>query len=83
MHPLILCEARREGWSLSLFALSERCEGVAISGAKYSGEGFELSPSFPLGVSNEFTGREAHVSVRKGTLAVVWSHRLDDALLRG
>ena len=64
---------RREGWSLSLFALSERCEGVAISGAKYSGEGFELSPSFPLGVSNVWSAPEARISAARGIMLIIQS----------
>jgi thiamine pyrophosphokinase len=64
---------RREGWSLSLFALSDRCEGVAISGAKYSGEGFELCPSFPLGVSNVWSAEAAEISVKSGLLLVLQS----------
>ncbi len=64
---------RREGWSLSLFALSERCEGVAISGAKYSGSGLELVHSFPLGVSNVWSQEKAIVSVERGMLLIVQS----------
>lgn len=46
----------RAGWSLSLFALSERCENVCISGSKYELSGGVLEYSFPLGVSNSFRG---------------------------
>ena len=31
-----------------------------------------LTSAFPLGVSNRFTGRPAAVSVREGTLLVMW-----------
>ena len=44
--------SRREGWSLSVFALDGPCRGVSIHGAKYPLERVELVPSFPLGVSN-------------------------------
>ena len=43
---------RRDGWSLSVFALDGPCRGVCISGAKYPLVNAELLPSFPLGVSN-------------------------------
>ena len=31
-----------------------------------------LTSSFPLGVSNQFTGRPARISVERGTLLVMW-----------
>ena len=45
---------KREGWSLSLFSLTERCEGINLTGSKYELEKGCLEYSFPLGVSNEF-----------------------------
>ena len=48
--------SQRPGWSLSLFALSEACENVCISGSKYELQGGRLENSFPLGVSNSFRG---------------------------
>lgn len=48
--------AERPGWSLSLFALTERCENVSLSGSKYELSGGTLEYSFPLGVSNSFKG---------------------------
>ena len=57
--------------SLSLFALSESAE-VSISGTKYDAESVCLTRSFPLGVSNAFTGAPGRVSVLDGeVLAVV------------
>ena len=64
---------RRDGWSLSLFALDGPCRGVSISGAKYPLENAELLPSFPLGVSNTWAGAEAVVSVEEGILLLVLS----------
>ena len=62
---------RQEGWSLSVFAADGPCRGVSIDGAKYPLLERELSPAFPLGVSNEWAGDEALVSVREGTLLIV------------
>ena len=31
-----------------------------------------LTSGFPLGVSNHFTGEPAHISVRDGSLLVIW-----------
>ncbi len=64
---------RRDGWSLSVFALSERCEGVTIRGAKYECENETLTSSFPLGVSNLCTAETAEISVQSGILLVMRS----------
>lgn len=66
---------RREGWSLSLFAVSDICRGVTISGAKYPLTDAELTNSFPLGVSNDWAAESAAVEVKDGTLLVILSNR--------
>lgn len=58
---------------LSLFSLSERCEGVTISGVKYPLADHVLTNTFPLGVSNEFKDKNAALSVKSGTLLVIFS----------
>lgn len=55
---------------LSVLALSDVCRGVGIRGAKWELTDAEWTNAFPLGVSNEFTGDEAQISVREGTLVV-------------
>lgn len=57
---------------VSVFCQGDRAEGVTLEGLKYTLEEASLTCDFPLGVSNEFTGRESRVAVRKGTLLVVW-----------
>lgn len=57
---------------ISLFSMGDRADGVTVKGVKYETEGITLSGSFPLGVSNEFTGRAAQVKVEKGTLLLIW-----------
>ena len=64
---------RRDGWSLSVFALDGPCRGVSIAGAKYPLENAELLPSFPLGVSNTWAAEEAVVSAADGILLIVLS----------
>ncbi len=56
----------------SVFSLSDTSTSVTIHGLKYETESVLLTNSFPLGVSNEFTGKKAFVHVEKGTIAVLW-----------
>ena len=43
-----------------------------LTGLYYPLEDAVLTSGFPLGVSNQFTGGAASVSVREGTLLVMW-----------
>ena len=54
----------------SVFSFDEISKGVSITGAKYPLSDTVLTNAFPLGVSNEFTGERASVSVCDGTLHV-------------
>ena len=63
--------AGAEGAYLSVFAMSGPAYGVTIKGAKYEVENASLTPSFPLGVSNEFTDTDAYISVRDGSLIII------------
>ena len=58
--------------TVSVFALSERAEGVTLEGLKYPLENATLTNDFPLGVSNEGDGSRATVSVERGALYVLW-----------
>lgn len=58
--------------TFSVFSLSEKSKGVYISGAKYPLNDAVLTRSFPLGVSNEFLGKGASVSVREGELLIIF-----------
>lgn len=59
------------GAYLSVFAIGGNASGVSIKGAKYEVENVDLSPAFPLGVSNEFTNTEALISVEEGALLII------------
>ena len=64
-----------KGGYVSVFSLSDISEGVSLKGLKYELSDYRLDNSFPLGVSNEFTGEEAHISVKNGTLAVYFTYK--------
>lgn len=57
---------------LSLFSHTDICRGVTIRGMKYEAEDAELTNRFPLGVSNEFLGRESSVTVKEGIAILVF-----------
>lgn len=57
---------------VSVFCFGDNAEGVNIKGLKYECTDASLKNDFPLGVSNEFTGKEAEISVKKGVLTVLW-----------
>ena len=64
---------RREGWSLSVFAVTDRCIGVSVSGAKYPLRDAEVTNRFPFGVSNEWVEDTAEISAAEGILLIVLS----------
>lgn len=56
----------------SVFSLSDTCSSVTIRGLQYETDNITLTNAFPLGISNEFTGKKAYIHVEKGTIAVLW-----------
>lgn len=60
---------------LSVLCTSGRAEGVTLAGLKYPLEERTLTSDFPLGVSNQFLGQQAAVSVRRGSLLLLWEDR--------
>ena len=66
--------------TISVFAAAQNAEGVSLQGLKYSLEEAELTANRALGVSNEFVGQSAVVSVRKGVLWIVWEKSSFDGL---
>lgn len=55
---------------VSVFSHTEQAVGVYLEGLKYKLEDATLTNTYPLGISNEFTGEESRITVRKGTLLV-------------
>jgi len=66
---------RKDGFYFSIFAYGGACRGVSESGVKYPLRNVELTPDFPLGVSNEITADFADVEVKEGRLLVIRSKK--------
>lgn len=64
--------APREEGVISVFALGGPAEGVYLRGLKYELDNAELATDFPLGISNEFTGKAAYIGARRGDLLLVY-----------
>ena len=60
--------------NISVFCPDGEARGVTLDGLHYPLRNAVLDSGFPLGVSNQFTGRPASVSVRDGALLVMWDH---------
>ena len=60
---------------LSLFCLGADAKGVTIRGLHYELEDGTLTPGFPLGVSNHFTGKKATVEVKDGSVLALWDRK--------
>ena len=57
---------------VSVFTLSGVAKGVTITGLLYETNDVELTPSFPIGVSNEFIGKESEIAVKDGVLTIIF-----------
>jgi thiamine pyrophosphokinase len=62
---------------LSVLCNSGTAEGVTLEHLKFPLQNASLSGSFPLGVSNQFTGEPAKVGVRSGSLILIWEDKGD------
>ena len=57
---------------VSVFSLADESRGVAIKNLKYTLDGATLYSYMPIGVSNEFLGKESSITVEEGSLLVVY-----------
>lgn len=61
---------------ISVFCMGADAEGVTLRGLKYPLTDAKMTAGFPLGVSNEFTGTAASISVQKGSLLVLYPRKM-------
>ena len=66
--------AGREG-TVSVFCMGADAHGVTLKGLYYPLEDGVLTAGFPLGVSNHFTGEAAEISVKDGSLLILWDRK--------
>lgn len=72
IHNDKICFPSESSGFISVFSHDEKAYGVTETGLKYTLNDTELSNKTSLGVSNEFTGIESCISVRDGTLIIVY-----------
>ena len=58
--------------TISVFCMGADARGVEIQGLQYSLTHGTLSAGFPLGVSNHFVGKKSSISVKNGSLLVIY-----------
>ena len=66
--------------TISVFAISENNVKVTLKNLLYETNETTLTPDFPLGVSNEFIGKRAEITVKGGKLCIIWNGSSDDCL---
>jgi len=65
-------ERTLENGTVSVFAMTDKVYDVTLEGLQYPLDRAELTPDFPLGVSNHFMGDRARISCGRGLLLVCW-----------
>ena len=77
-----LCFGKIPCGYVSVFSCSEKAEGVTLCGLKYELNNATLTNTFPIGVSNEFIGRESSISVSSGTLFIVFPKEAKERIIQ-
>ena len=57
----------------SVLSLSEKSSGITIKGCKYNAENITMTNVFPLGLSNEITGKYAEITLENGRLLIIYT----------
>ena len=61
-----------EGY-LSVFSLGKEAKGITLKGLKYTLDDYTMTNDYPIGISNEFIGETAEISVKDGKILVIVS----------
>ena len=65
--------AENKGY-ISVFSLADESRGVTIENLKYTLDNATLYSYMPIGVSNEFLGKDSSITVEEGSLLVVYKN---------
>lgn len=68
-----ICFKNKKEGILSVFSVSDTSQGVFINGLKYSLDNAIITASYPIGISNEFIDASSIVSVKNGSLLLMWN----------
>lgn len=68
--------------TVSVFCAGDRAEGVTLQGLQYTLTDGILTGDTPTGVSNAFTGAPASITLRRGTLWVLWTESTESLAAR-
>ena len=71
------------GGMISVFSLSDTSRGVQETGLKYTLHDYTMTNGFSIGTSNEFTGVSSEISVRDGTLLLIYTDKAREITNRG
>ncbi len=70
--------------TVSVFAFAGIAKGVTLSGLFYPLNNAEITPTFPLGVSNEFiTGKKSKIEVKRGILTIIYNGKPNNLIFGG
>lgn len=75
--------SRENKGTVSVFSLSDKSYGVNEINLLYELKNAELTSDYPLGVSNEFSGKNAEISVKNGNLCIIWNGKHGDYFIGG
>ncbi len=66
---------------ISIFSFSNIATGIYLKGLKYELDNATLTNTFPIGVSNEFIGKNSLVTVTDGTILAIIPKKIKEEIL--
>ncbi len=63
---------------ISVFSYDKVSSEVTIDGLKYNTCKIKMENTYPVGVSNEFIGKKSFISIKNGTLIIIFPREISD-----